>query len=444
MQKFKFLLFVPFFFVSCNWEIPQKISIDSDAQYAFTVGDFSKKLSEFISIETITEKLSKDGNFTVYDYNPGQNCATQEFLIDLPIKEITLEIDENASSEAEGYIVDVDTSFLTQVSDIDFSWKAEGSIDLGLSFNDLFSSFTDALGENNEFVANLYPTKMPVYIYCEKPELESFSNVKYKGSISLKAGKDNTESTEAINSTEEINATKAETLKKDENGVVISTLSKNSASGYTDLAEIVRTKEEKEKNIFIQYDVTLSGIKKQVTLSKQEYQKLKKDISSAQIRLFARIEIPLAIELKDAADNVTNIDILALADKSSDEDLFNRDEATDLEDFEKYIDIVEYGKVIYKINNELFAYQNKNIKGEMIFETNLSGMKISTYKMSLSKGNIPVYTDDVKNMLRSYPFSPTVQVSLPDGVLQIPRDAKFNVNLAVQIKTDGKVTVWEK
>lgn len=440
MQKFKFLLFVPLFFISCNWEIPQKISIDSDAQYAFTVGDFSKKLSEFISIETITEKLSKDGNFTVYDYNPGQNCTTQEFLIDLPIKEITLDINENSFTEAEEYIVKVDIP-LTKVSDVDFSWQADGSIDLGLSFNDLFSSFTDALGENNEFVENLYPTTMPVYIYCEKPELESFSNVKFKGSISLKAGKD---SAEAINATNEIDAKQAEVLKTDENEVVITALSKDSASGYTDLAEIVKTKEAKEENIFVHYDVTLSGIKDEITLSKQEYQKLKEDLSSAQIRLFARIEIPLAIELKDAADNVTNIDILALADKSSDEDLFNRDEATDLEDFEKYIDIVEYGKVIYKINNELFSYKDKNIKGKMVFETNLLGMKNPTYEMSLSKGDISIYTDDVKNMLRSYPFSPTVQVSLPDGTLQIPRDAKFNVNLAVKIKTDGKVTVWEK
>ena len=36
---------LPLFF-SCGWEIPEKISVKTDADYAFTVGGFEKQLSD--------------------------------------------------------------------------------------------------------------------------------------------------------------------------------------------------------------------------------------------------------------------------------------------------------------------------------------------------------------------------------------------------------------
>lgn len=82
----------------------------------------------------------------------------------------------------------------------------------------------------------------------------------------------------------------------------------------------------------------------------------------------------------------------------------------------------------------------------MVFKSpdNISGLKNPNYEFFLSNGNLKIYTSDVKTMLKTYPFCPTVNVELPNGILRIPRNAEFSVNLAVKIKTNGKVTVWEE
>ena len=52
MNKFlkAILILVPAVFVSfvfsCNYEVPEKLSVVTDANYSFTIGDFSKSLSE--------------------------------------------------------------------------------------------------------------------------------------------------------------------------------------------------------------------------------------------------------------------------------------------------------------------------------------------------------------------------------------------------------------
>lgn len=346
MQKRKIaLLLFSFLFFSCDWEIPEKISVVSEAEYAFTVGDFSKSLSEYISAESIAESLTSEKGFSVYDYNPGKNCSTQEFLIDLPVTEIKLEVDtSNVDENATEFYATIDVSKLSEITDpttSEVNYQAENSVDLGISFNDIFSSLEDQLGENSEFVQNLYPTKLPVYVYFGKPDISELSNVTCKGYVSLQVGSETTKliGDQSSGTEADIQTSKNEELVFDENKTVINTLSEESASGYADLADIINTKSQKEENISVVYSVILSGLTKQVTLSKEAYEELKN--TSGKITINVRMEFPLAIKIQDDEDEITTVDILALSGKSSDEDVFSRDEATDLEDFEKYIDIIK-------------------------------------------------------------------------------------------------------
>lgn len=459
MQKRKIaFLLVSFFFFSCNWEIPEKISVVSEAEYAFTVGDFSKSLSEYISAESIAESLTNDKGFSVYDYNPGKNCSIQEFLIDLPVADIELTVDtSNVDENADKFFAEIEIGkqlkeITTATSEVNY--QAQDTVDLGISFNDIFSSLEEQLGENPEFVKNLYPTKLPVYVYFGKPDISELSNITCKGAVFLKVGNEikdilNNKEAKSTETTEnyEIKTSKSDKLIFDENNTVINTLSASSASGYTDLADIIDTKSQKEEKISVVYNVILSGLSKKITLTKEEYAKLKD--SSGKISINVRMEFPLAIKLEDGkgGDGITNVDILALSGKTSDEDVFSRDEETDLDDFEKYIDIIESGKLVYKIKNGLFSYEG-NTKGSLIFNSTIDGLKNPNYELTLSNGNLKIYTSDVKTMLKTYPIYPKkdikLNVELPDGTLRIPRNAEFSVNLAVKIKTNGKVTVWEE
>ena len=45
--------------VSCSWKIPESVSVKTNAEYNFTIGTFSEKLSKYLSIDTLSEQASK-------------------------------------------------------------------------------------------------------------------------------------------------------------------------------------------------------------------------------------------------------------------------------------------------------------------------------------------------------------------------------------------------
>lgn len=318
--------------------------------------------------------------------------------------------------------------------------EIKGEEDTELSFDKLFSTMKDELGDESEFIDNIKLVELPLYLYFQKPNLASLSGMDFSGNIALKT------STEIplLESNEKIKPQNIEIIKTDKDGVVISEFSKENSSGYADIAPLFNN--SKSENLKLGYDVRLGGLDRTVEITKDEYERLKsenKDVPVS-IKVSVRLVIPLALELKapESDGNVKKVNILKLAKKDSGEDLFDRGEATSLEDVEKYIDLIESASLIYNIDNGLFSYGQSSKSGVILFDTNLAGVKRSFYELSMGSGNEEIYTEDVKAMLRTYPFKPGIVASFPDGTLQISRNAEFKVNLAVKIHTNGKITIF--
>lgn len=333
-----------------------------------------------------------------------------------------------------------------------FDWKSvkintpegseiNGEEDTELSFDKLFSTMKDELGDESEFIDNIKFEKLPLYLYFQKPKLDSLSGMDFTGNIVLKTS---TGKEDLLAPGKEIKPNDIEIIKTDKDGVVISELSDKDSSGYADIASLFNG--SKSENLKLDYDVRLGGLDRTVEITKADYEKLKSENKDApvSIKISARLVIPLALELKapETAGNVTKVNILKLAKKDSGEDLFDRGEATSLEDVEKYIDLIESASLIYNIDNGLFSYGQSGKSGDILFNTNLTGVKRPSYELSMESGNEEIYTEDVKAMLRTYPFKPDIVASLPDGTLQISRNAEFKVNLAVKIHTNGKITIF--
>lgn len=315
----------------------------------------------------------------------------------------------------------------------------KGEEDTELSFDKLFSTMKDELGDESEFIDNIKLVELPLYLYFQKPNLASLSGIDFTGNIALKTSAD--DSIDLLASGKRIEPKDIEIIKTDKDGVVISEFSKKDSSGYANIASLFNN--SKSENLKLDYDVRLGGLDGTVEITKDEYEQLKSENKDApvSIKVSARLVIPLALELK-APGNVTKVNILKLAKKESGEDLFDRGEATSLEDVEKYIDLIESASLIYNIDNGLFSYAQSSKSGDILFDTNLAGVKRPSYKLSMGSGNEKIYTEDVKAMLRTYPFKPGIVASFPDGTLQISRNAEFKVNLAVKIHTHGKVTIF--
>lgn len=319
--------------------------------------------------------------------------------------------------------------------------EIKGEEDTELSFDKLFSPMKDELGDESEFIDNIKFEKLPLYLYFQKPKLDSLSGMGFTGNIALRTS---AEPKPLLKSGEKIEPKDIEIIKTDKDGVVISELSKKDSSGYADIAPLFNS--SKSENLKIVYDVGLGGLDSTVEITKADYEKLKSENKDApvSIKISARLVIPLALSLDapDADGNVTKVNILKLAKKDPGEDLFDRGEATSLEDVEKYIDLIESATLIYNIDNGLFSYGQSGKNGVILFDTNLAGVKRPSYELSMGSGNEKIYTEDVKAMLRTYPFKPDIIASFPDGTLQISRNAEFKVNLAVKIHTNGKITIF--
>lgn len=319
--------------------------------------------------------------------------------------------------------------------------EIKGEEDTELSFDKLFSTMKDELGDESEFIDNIKLEKLPLYLYFQKPKLDSLSGMDFTGNIVLKTSAE----IPLLEPNEKIKPKDIEIIKTDKDGVVISELSEKDSSGYADIASLFNS--SKSENLKIVYDVGLGGLDGTVEITKADYEQLKSENKDApvSIKVSARLVIPLALKLEappEPAGKVTKVNILKLAKKDSGEDLFDRGEATSLEDVEKYIDLIESASLIYNIDNGLFSYAQSNKNGVILFDTNLAGVTTPSYELSMGSGNEKIYTEDVKAMLRTYPFKPGIVASFPDGTLQISRNAEFKVNLAVKIHTNGKITIF--
>lgn len=316
--------------------------------------------------------------------------------------------------------------------------EIKGEEDTELSFDKLFSTMKDELGDESEFIDNIKLVELPLYLYFQKPKLDSLSGMDFTGNIALKTSAE-TKDLLASGKPKDI-----EIIKTDKDGVVISEFSKENSSGYADIASLFNG--SKSENLKLDYDVRLGGLDGTVEITKAEYEQLKSENKDApvSIKISARLVIPLALRLEapESAGKVTKVNILKLAKKDSGEDLFDRGEATSLEDVEKYIDLIESASLIYNIDNGLFSYAQSSKSGDILFDTKLAGVRKPSYELSMGSGNEKIYTEDVKAMLRTYPFKPGIVASFPDGTLQISRNAEFKVNLAVKIHTHGKVTIF--
>jgi hypothetical protein len=74
-------------------QIPETVSVKTNATYSANFGTYSKKLSDFISAATLAQQIAgANSSFSVYDYNPGNAADCQEFLIKYPVLNKTIDV----------------------------------------------------------------------------------------------------------------------------------------------------------------------------------------------------------------------------------------------------------------------------------------------------------------------------------------------------------------
>lgn len=79
-------------FSACSFGVPKKISVVSDAEYNFCVGNINKSLDDQFDVDRLFDDSSL-GDIKLYDYFPGKKDAkTKQFLTKIPFQEIPIDV----------------------------------------------------------------------------------------------------------------------------------------------------------------------------------------------------------------------------------------------------------------------------------------------------------------------------------------------------------------
>ena len=194
-----FIAICSLIFISCgDYQIPQSVSIKTDADYNFSVGSIEQDLSSFLNIKTISEKLNSslsEGNknafssFSVYDYRPpltDSGTQSQKFLAEVKLQEIPVDISEYLSN------MDISTSLKEQSFEQQFTIPSLSvdslSSDLELpDFNEIIKKNSQINLPSDSIIipgalnGSIEPTTINVNI--KSPEFSSISF--YEGNIQV-------------------------------------------------------------------------------------------------------------------------------------------------------------------------------------------------------------------------------------------------------------------
>ena len=317
--------------------------------------------------------------------------------------------------------------------------KTGVSGNMAVDFNPktLLSSLDSMLDSSgtNKISDKIDLSKLELKLFCERPDYESFNNVKFTGKIRLGGTSDEGQT---LNNPTYILGSKTEdhqlifnnepVLEKDSKGTVISDLSKVSCVG-TDLATTINSISESEI-LGLNYSLKLTG-----TDGKTDLKLTKKDLnnsSKTSLKITAMIILPLELNV---TDNYT-VDVMKMAgksfnpDDSSEPDLLGRtDFSSSGGTMEKLMNIIENVSVTY-------APSKKPIIGNAEIKIDLdgTGTKFEEKSISINGG---IYTEKPK-MIVENPVKPSVNVVLKQGELKIPREMSFKTRLDLQIKTNGE------
>lgn len=340
----------------------------------------------------------------------------------------------------------------TAASEMQLKQKIETDFNLSTMFKEISSSFGD-----DEFFQKIELTKMPLYLYFSCPsQLDVLKNIKYKGLLKFVCGEEKL----YVVGSEENGKEKDGTLQfitnqplqfqdsSEESQIVTSNISNFPSSYSGDVADMVNsTKHVQDSKLTIEYCLRISDSadeeKSQITISKDDFDKIKDDKSPSTISIFARIIIPLEMNITEQID----LNINKLANLSEDSDIFNRTEAPDLSEIMKYAQIVESMSVTYKSDNRFFNYQNDSSKSlQFIFDTGMTNLTTNVYgekgDLNLKNGTIKIVYEDIKKILEQYPFTPKMTVRLPEGNVYLPQDPSIKINCNIGLSTNGTVKLF--
>lgn len=399
---------------------------------------------------------------------------------ELKLQDVVMGTSYKIGFELESMLYDFD-SVVLNISDIAYS--GEQSLE-GFDLNTMLGEMGISEGD----IKKLGITSLPVYFYAQTPADDKsalgnlLGGIGISGDVSISYDTTTT-SADGIETTE----TKTVNLLADADGNVkpIRTVDavKWPASGSTiDASKCTFTKDSNysfsftdanegglaqiissfPSNLKFTYSIGLTnnGGPSEITVYSSMIPKVdvsEGSVTTTESATSLKIDMAAILPLSIKIGSDISLDIMELADSewsttNAQKDLLNRDDASTYKEYEDYIDSLESFTMSYRMNVEEFI---SGIELGLSITDEASGLSKNVPVIGSGQKEMVIKGEEIKSILTTYPFHPSVKLELPANTITIKRSAfiksddaaetpKIGVNVGLKIKMDGDtpITVW--
>lgn len=451
MKKLAYaIIFVGFVmtFAACSWQIPEKVSVKSNAEYNFSLGTFEKSFDDQMNLQKMMGNAGNNSRQDVrtFDYFPGKkDKTTQHFLIHVKVYEMNL-------TTMLGNVPGFTTALAAWPEDTDFDISTFGSVltfgpdAKGLDFNpsSMLKGIKDAVGSDlaGKISFGSEGSKIPLYLFCETtPGISATANLKmyYGTSTTPVLKRADTEITILSNS---VLANKpVPTLEKEGETVItdFSLLQESQYIGTADIKNLINNNSssiQADDQLCIEYTLNnLSGSVKKSVIQQ-----------GLTITIYAVIDIPLEF----TASEDISFDLDSLTGKNSGSSSTSgsspvNTNSTQMKEIEKYLDIIDTLSVKYIAYKLPFkSTPGMELGIDLLGDGNYIPSTITEKEKGKSNEktaiNIPYAT--IKKIKDTGNINPKIKVKISNGsVIKLPREKAIEMNVDINLKTDGTVQV---
>lgn len=175
-MKLRFIFFSLLFSVillSCGWQIPEKISVKSNASYNFTTGEIDTKLNDSLNFDELI-KPNENSEFTVYNYLP--DGKSRQFVMRMAVADIPIDLESSFNESSINEAIK-DLSFTQEIKVPSISFSSQTEIPL-VDFSGVqINGATNIPLENLNFNFTLNDTESDIFESCEVGQGTLFTEI---------------------------------------------------------------------------------------------------------------------------------------------------------------------------------------------------------------------------------------------------------------------------
>lgn len=454
MKKLAYaIIFVGFVmtFAACSWQIPEKVSVKSNAEYNFSLGTFEKSFDDQMNLQKMMGNAGNNNqDINTFDYFPGKkDKTTQHFLIQAKV--YTFNLKTTLEENVPGFSAALDSDLIPDDTEYNLSTIASALPSLvgqkGLDFNpsSMLNGLKEGIGTDlaGKIEFGSENSEIPLYLFCETtPGISANATLKmYYGSKATPIVKRADTEITLLNDSELANKP-LPTLAK-EGDTVITDFSSSQYLGKADIQSLINNNSssiQSDDQMCIEYSLgNLNG-----TVTKAV---VKQGLT---ITIYAVIDIPLVFTAKEEI----NLDMNSLTGNASNSSSASSNSGSNggfntnseqAKEIEKYLDIIDSLSIKY-IAYKLPLKSPSGIKLgiDLVGDGNYKYSTIEEKEKDKSneKSEISIPAAAIKKIKDSGTIDPKIKIQIAkDTVLTLPREKAIEMNIDINLKTDGTVQV---